>query len=266
MVAPSGSGMVMQSSTLPSLRSSFSGTSTRFSIRVTASRSVRQVSASSNSGLHQASTVSICGCSLQRLRRQLPHFGEGRIEQLRAAVAAEHRDRLGEIVERFALDPDQAVEAPRQVEAFGDVVEQIGDAAFRVRRGDDADGAAVGQVPGVLVRLDRAIGLVQLGLPGAEIRLLRQPCARRAAGRARWNRRDCCRERRGRGPTAGDRNRCRTPAAAGRRTPRRRRTTGRACGDAPPPSAPAPRAARWPRWRRWRCRRCRRRAFSACTS
>ena len=93
---------------------------------------------------------------------------------MRAAVAAEHRDRLGEIVERFALDPDQAVEPPRQVEAFGDVVEQIGDAAFRIGRGDDADGAAVGQVPGVLFGFDRAIGLVQLGLPGAEIRLLRQ--------------------------------------------------------------------------------------------
>ena len=75
----------------------------------------------------------------QRLGRQLPHLGEGRIEQLRAAVAAEHRDRFGEIVERFALHPDQAVESPRQVEAFGDVVEQIGDAAFRIGRGDDAD-------------------------------------------------------------------------------------------------------------------------------
>ena len=93
---------------------------------------------------------------------------------MRAAVAAEHRDRFGEIVERLALHPDQAVEPPRQIEAFGDVVEQIGDAAFRIGRGDDADGAAVGQIPGILVGLDRAIGLVQLGLPGPEIRLLRQ--------------------------------------------------------------------------------------------
>ena len=173
MVAPSGSGMVMQSSTLPSLRSSFSGTSTRFSIAVIASRSVRQVAASSNNGLHQASTVSICGCSRKRLGRQLPHFRECRIEQLRAAVAAEHRDRFGEIVERFPLHPDQTVKSPRQVEAFGDVVEQIGDAAFRVRRGDDADRAAVGQVPGILGRIDRAIGLMQLRLPGPEIRLFR---------------------------------------------------------------------------------------------
>ena len=90
-----------------------------------------------------------------------------------AAVAAEHRDRFGEIVEGFALHPDQAVEPPRQIEAFGDVVEQIGDAAFRIGRGDDADRAAVGQVPGVLFGLHRAIGLVQLGLPGPEIRLFR---------------------------------------------------------------------------------------------
>ena len=93
---------------------------------------------------------------------------------MRAAVAAEHRDRFGEIVERFALDAGQAVEPPRQIEAFGDVVEQISDAALEVRRGDDGDRAAVGQEPGVGLRLDRAIGLVQLCLPGAEVRLLRQ--------------------------------------------------------------------------------------------
>ncbi len=108
----------------------------------------------------------------QRLGRQLPHPGECRVEQLRAAIAAEHRNRLGEIIEGFTLDPDQAVIAPRQLQAFGNVVEQIGDAAFRIWRGDDADGAAVGEVPGILFRLDRAIGLVQLCLPGPEIRLL----------------------------------------------------------------------------------------------
>ena len=98
---------------------------------------------------------------------------------MRPAVAAEHRDRLGEIVERLALDPDQPVESSRQVEAFGDVVEQIGDAAFEIWRGDDADGAAVGQEPGVGLRFDGAIGFVQLGLPGAEVGLFGQ-LARRA--------------------------------------------------------------------------------------
>ena len=77
------------------------------------------------------------------------------------------------------LDPGQPVEAACEIEALGDIVEQIGDAAFEVRRGDDADGAAVGQEPGVVLRLDGAVGFVQLGLPDPEIRLLRQ-FARRA--------------------------------------------------------------------------------------
>ena len=131
MVAPSGSGMVMQSSTLPSLRSSFSGTcdavldrGDRLAQRPPGQRVVEQRLAPGFHGLDMR-------LLLQRFRRQLPHFRESRIEQLRAAIAAEHRDRFGEIVERLALDPDQAVKSPRQVEAFGDVVEQIGDAAFR---------------------------------------------------------------------------------------------------------------------------------------
>ncbi len=93
---------------------------------------------------------------------------------MHAAVAAEHRDRFVEIVERLALGAGQPVEPPRQIETFGDVVEQIGDAAFEVRRGDDAQGAAVRQEPGVGLGFDGAIGLVQLGLPGPEIRLFRQ--------------------------------------------------------------------------------------------
>ena len=145
MVAPSGSGMVMQSSTLPSLRSSFSGTCDPVLDRGDGLAQRRQVTASSSKrpapGFHGLDMRLLA----QRLRRQLPHLRERRIEQLRAAVAAEHRDRLGEIIERFTLHPDQAVKPPRQVEAFGDVVEQIGDAAFRIRRGDDADRAAVGQ-------------------------------------------------------------------------------------------------------------------------
>ena len=72
------------------------------------------------------------GCSLSNSGGQFPHLRECGIEQLHAAVAAEHGYRFDEIVERFMLDPGQPVEAPRQVEAFGDVVEQIGDAALQV--------------------------------------------------------------------------------------------------------------------------------------
>ena len=89
----------------------------------------------------------------EQLRRQLPHPGEGGIVQPQPAVAAEHRDAFGEIVERLALNADQLLETPLEIEPLGDVVEQIGDAAVRIGRGDDAQSAAVGQMPGMLVRL-----------------------------------------------------------------------------------------------------------------
>ena len=139
-----------------------------------ASRSARQVSGVVEQRLAPGFHGLDVGLFAQLLFRQFPDLGEGGIEQFHAAVAAEHRDRFGEIAERLVLHPRQPVEPPRQIEAFGDIVEQIGDAAFEVRRGDDADRAAVGQEPGVGLRLDRAIGLVQLGLPGPEVRLLRQ--------------------------------------------------------------------------------------------
>ena len=53
----------------------------------------------------------------KRLGRQPPHRAERRIVQPQAAVAAEHRDRFGEIVERFALHADQRVKAPGQLAA-----------------------------------------------------------------------------------------------------------------------------------------------------
>ena len=110
----------------------------------------------------------------QLIRRQPPHLGESGIEQLDAAIGAEHRDAFGQAVERLALDPDQSIEAAGEREALGDVVEQIGHPAFRIGRGDDGERAAIWQEPGVLGGLDGAIGLVQLGLPGAEVSLLGQ--------------------------------------------------------------------------------------------
>ena len=70
--------------------------------------------------------------------RQPPHPGKGGIVQPQPAVAAEHRDAFGEIVERLALNADQFLEPPLKIEPLGDVVEQIGDAAVRIWRGDDA--------------------------------------------------------------------------------------------------------------------------------
>ncbi len=66
------------------------------------------------------------GVLRQRLCREFPQTREGRIEQLGAAVAAEHRDGFGEIVERLALDTHQPVILPLELQAFGDIVEQIG--------------------------------------------------------------------------------------------------------------------------------------------
>ncbi len=104
-----------------------------------------------------------------------PHLHEGRIEQPQPAIAAEHRDRFGEIVERLALHPDQRVVAALEIEPLGDVVEQVDHAAFRVRRGDDPHGAAARQVPEVFLGFERAVGLVQRRLPLAEVRLVGQP-------------------------------------------------------------------------------------------
>ena len=93
---------------------------------------------------------------------------------MRTAVRAEHGDGLAERIERLALDADQAVEATFEIEAFGHIVIEIGDAAFGVRRGDDGERTAIRQIPDVLERLVGVIGLVQLRLPGAEVRLFRQ--------------------------------------------------------------------------------------------
>ena len=85
--------------------------------------------------------------------------------QAQAPVACEHRNALGQIVEGLALHADHFLEAPVEVEPLGDVMEQIGDAAVRIGRGDDAHGAAVRQVPHIFLGLDRAVGFEQLGLP-----------------------------------------------------------------------------------------------------
>ena len=56
-------------------------------------------------------------------RREPPHAGEDRIEQAQPAVTAEHGDRLGQIVQGLALDPDQCIVAAFEIEPFGDVIE-----------------------------------------------------------------------------------------------------------------------------------------------
>ena len=110
----------------------------------------------------------------QHLRRQPPHAGESGIVQPDPAVTGEHGDAFGEVVERFPLNADQFLETPLEIESLGHVVEQVGDPAVRIGRGDDAQSAAVGQMPVMFRRFEGAVGCVKLHLPLPEVLLLGQ--------------------------------------------------------------------------------------------
>ena len=110
-VAPSGSGMLVMSMITPSRRSMRAAIGSRSSIAVTAARKLRHTALSSCSAWHQAVTCFDVRMLVERLGRELPHALEGRIVQPHAAVAAEHRHRLGQMVERLALHLDQRVVA-----------------------------------------------------------------------------------------------------------------------------------------------------------
>ena len=159
---------------------------------------------------------------VEHRRREAPHGGEFRIEQPHPPVAAEHRDGFGQIVEGFALDPDQRIETPLEIEPLGDVVEEIGDPAVGIGRGDDAQRAQVRQVPHELLGLGGAVGRVQLPLPRPEVLLLGQPSRRPQAVEHGGVGRMLVEEARARGPTACDRRRCRRRACGRRRRSRPR--------------------------------------------
>ena len=90
------------------------------------------------------------------------------------AVATEHRHCFGQVIERFTLDLDERVVAAVHIQPLRDVVVEVSDAAFRIRRCDDAQSASIRQMPHMLFWFDRAIGLVQLLFPLPEILLLGQ--------------------------------------------------------------------------------------------
>ena len=115
----------------------------------------------------------------KHLARQPPDLSERLVVQLEAAVRREHRHTLLQAVQRFPLHVDHGVEAAFQGEALRDVVEQIGDAAIWAQLGRDVDGAAIEQVPPVLVLVAVAERGQHFGLPIAIVRHLRQ--ARKAA-------------------------------------------------------------------------------------
>ena len=83
--------------------------------------------------------------------REPPDLRQCRVVQLEPAVGLEHRDALLEAVQRLALGVDQGIVAALQGEPLGHVVVEIGQAAVGALGACDVDGAAVEQVPPVLV-------------------------------------------------------------------------------------------------------------------
>ena len=115
------------------------------------------------------------------------------------------------------------------MEALGDVVEEISDAALRIRTDDDAQRPPVGQIPDLLARLDRLIGGEEISLSRRGNRPARATGRPRAACRGSRNRSDAGRRRRDRATRAGDRRNCGRRDACGGRIWRLRSKAGRAC-------------------------------------
>src|SRR5690606_26266466 len=106
--------------------------------------------------------------------RQAPEVAEGRIRQANAPIRAEHRNALGEVVERDALNPHDRVVTAFEADLLSEVLEHPGYAAVSLRVADHAQRLPVRQVPDVLKRLDRAVGRQEIFLPAAPFRLLGQ--------------------------------------------------------------------------------------------
>src|SRR5271163_781449 len=172
-VAPSGSGSAAHSSTWPSVRSMRASKARRASGSPTmVARSPSQSAGLVSSGRKSRATSSICGRAASGI--EAPQRGEGGVDQFHPPVRAEHGDAFLQRVERLALYARQSVELRGEREALRRVIEEVGDAALRIGAGDDAQGAAVGQVPDGLDRVHRLVRRERLSLPGSEVGLLRQ--------------------------------------------------------------------------------------------
>ncbi len=89
---------------------------------------------------------------------QAPNRGEGAVIELQTSVRREHRHAFAQGVERLALHMDEGIVAALQRQPLGDVLVEIGDAAFRRAIGDDMQRTPVGQVPLILPLGIGAIG------------------------------------------------------------------------------------------------------------
>ncbi len=103
----------------------------------------------------------------ERPARQLPDFRQSRVEQLEAAVGAEHRHAFLEAVERLALHVDQRIVAALEREPLRLVDEEVGDAAVGAFLGQHLQRAPVRQVPGVVLGAALAVAVEDLALPFA---------------------------------------------------------------------------------------------------
>ena len=157
--------------------------------------------------------------------RDVPELLEGLVVQPQAAVGAEHRHGVGELVERRLLHLDQGVVLGLQLQLVGDVGEQQQQAAHRVRLAHDPQGAAVGQAPHVVGRGGRAARSGRARRPSTW-RSRRSPAGGGAGAGGRAPRRGWAARpaRPAPGPTARRRRCCgRSAAWPGRRSPPRRR-------------------------------------------
>ncbi len=110
--------------------------------------------------------------------RHVPEPGEGLVVQPQPPVRAEHRHRVGELVERRLLHLDQRIVLGLELQLVGDVAEQQEQAAHRVRLAHHLQRAAVGHAPHVVGAGGQLLVAVELpGLPLGVVGGLRQPPA-----------------------------------------------------------------------------------------
>ncbi len=98
---------------------------------------------------------------------ELPHARELAVPQLEPALA-EHRDRLGQALERRGAHLLHLTMLALQLELLGAVLEDQQQPALGQRLGDDAQMRARDH-PGLLDRLGREEPFAPLGLPGREV-------------------------------------------------------------------------------------------------
>ena len=153
---PSGSGIVASCSVEPSERSveplQAASAVMRAIIRVAHRRPVSGVVVEVADLLDDVADMRL---AVEIRFGEAPDPAIGRIVQFEPSVAAEHGDRLEQIVERLALHLDQRVVRPFEREPVGHVLIDKNQAAQRMRRDRHAEGPPVRQMQQLAFRLDQ---------------------------------------------------------------------------------------------------------------